>query len=105
MPHRAPQEPGAGYVIMPAPQLDWLIQAATAPKLYRVLDQPIVITVRRLPEGVFLATSDDLPGLIVETETRDEVIVLARDLAVELLELEGQRPSAGKPRFAFIFEQ
>lgn len=103
MPRKAAQDPT--YIVMPAPALNWLIQATFAPKLYEVFDQPIVITVRRLPEGVFLATSDDLPGLIVETETRDEVIDLARDLAVELLELEGQRPPAGKPRFAFIFEQ
>lgn len=47
------------------------------------------IDVHRLPEGVYLATSEDLPGLIVETATREEAIDLARDLALELVDLNG----------------
>jgi hypothetical protein len=31
----------------------------------------ITIKVKQLPEDVFLATSDDAPGLTVECETRD----------------------------------
>lgn len=58
----------------------------------------ITVTVRRLPEGVWLATSDDLPGLIVETGTREEAIDLSPELASELLPSDTDRP-----RFVFVF--
>ena len=51
----------------------------------------ITVVVRRLPEGVWLATSDDLPGLIVETKTREEAIDLSPELALELLNESGER--------------
>lgn len=44
----------------------------------------VVIVVEPLPEGVWLGTSPDVPGLIVETETRDECVELSRELAMEL---------------------
>lgn len=64
----------------------------------------IAIAVRRLPEGVWLATSDDLPGLTVECATREEIIDEAREVAAALLEEMGQAPSRRPPRFAFTFE-
>ena len=63
----------------------------------------IAITVRQLPEGVWLAFSDDLPGLIVETDTRDEAIDLATDMALELMELRGKQPDRRNQKFAFVF--
>ena len=66
------------------------------------LDAVVNISVRRLPEGVWLATSDDLPGLVVETDTRDEAINLSRELAIELMELQG---NPERFRFAFLFAQ
>ncbi len=55
----------------------------------------IQITVQCLPEGVFLATSVDVPGLTVECETREAV--------VELIELELGHPLERRPKFAFTF--
>ena len=63
----------------------------------------ITLVVRRLPEGVWLATSDDLPGLIVETETREEAIDLSPELALELLNESGERSDLARPRFVFTF--
>ena len=63
----------------------------------------ITVVVRRLPEGVWLATSDDLPGLIVETETREEAIDLSPELALELLNESGERSDQPRPRFVFTF--
>jgi predicted RNase H-like HicB family nuclease len=63
----------------------------------------ITVVVRRLPEGVWLATSDDLPGLIVETETREEAIDLSPELALELLSEDGARSDTARPRFVFAF--
>jgi hypothetical protein len=47
--------------------------------------------------------SDDIPGLTVETDTRDEAIDLARELAVELLREDGRAAEADKVEFAFLF--
>ena len=65
--------------------------------------ETITVVVRRLPEGVWLATSDDLPGLIVETETREEAIDLSPALALELLKENGERPTRTRPKFVFVF--
>jgi predicted RNase H-like HicB family nuclease len=62
------------------------------------------IRVRRLPEGVFLATSDDVPGLTVECETRDEIIATAPEIALELLEVEAGHPLPQRPQVAFAFD-
>ena len=63
----------------------------------------IRVVVRRLPEGVWLATSDDLPGLIAETETREQAIDLSPQLALELLNENGGRSDKARPRFIFSF--
>ena len=60
--------------------------------------------VRQLPEGVWLATSEDVPGLIVEADTRDEAIDLARSLALDLLELDGQLVDRNQQHFAFALQ-
>jgi len=62
-----------------------------------------MIGVRHLPEGVWLSTSDAIPGLIVETETRDAAVDLAPALARDLLAEMG-RPAPEAVRFAFVFE-
>ena len=64
----------------------------------------ITIIVRQLPEGVWLATSEDVPGLIVEADTRDEAIDLARSLALDLLELDGQLVDRNQQQFAFALQ-
>jgi len=40
-----------------------------------------------LPEGPYLGTSPDLPGLIVQAETAEEVIRLAPDIAADLIQV------------------
>jgi hypothetical protein len=62
------------------------------------------IRVRRLPEGVFLATSDDVPGLTVECETRDEIIATAPEIALEPLEVEAGHPLPQRPQVTFAFD-
>jgi predicted RNase H-like HicB family nuclease len=46
----------------------------------------IKLHVEKLPEGVYLATSDDLPGLVSQGRTFDETIEIARDVARKILE-------------------
>ena len=64
----------------------------------------VTIKVRQLPEGVSLATNDDVPGLTVECETRDEIIATAPEIALELLEIEAGRPLKPRPVLAFTFD-
>ena len=44
------------------------------------------LDVEALPEGQFLATSQDLPGLVAQGRTVAETVEIARDVARKLLE-------------------
>lgn len=46
----------------------------------------ITLHIERLPEGVYLATSDDLPGLVAQGRTMTESVEIARDVARKLIE-------------------
>lgn len=46
----------------------------------------IRIHIEKLPEGAWLATSEDLPGLVVEVQTREEVDEAVREVARKLIE-------------------
>ncbi|MGH6793035.1 MAG: type II toxin-antitoxin system HicB family antitoxin [Methyloceanibacter sp.] len=63
----------------------------------------IAVTVRRLPENVYLAISEDVPGMTVEGRTRDEVVEEARDVAINLLELSGKHVEQEELSFVFVF--
>ena len=56
----------------------------------------IPVTITHFPEGYYLATSDQLPGLIAQGKTVDETIEIAEDVAKNLIEIlykEGRTPS------------
>jgi len=46
----------------------------------------VQIHIEELPEGGFLATSDDLPGLVAQGRTAAEAIEIAQDVARKLVE-------------------
>lgn len=46
----------------------------------------IRLRVEQLPEGVFLATSDDVPGLVAQGRTVAEAVEIAQDVARRILE-------------------
>ena len=50
----------------------------------------IRLTVEALPEGQFLATSTDLPGLVAQGRTVAETLDIARDVARKLLDSYSQ---------------
>jgi predicted RNase H-like HicB family nuclease len=52
------------------------------------MEQIINIHVEKLPEGVYLATSDDVPGLVAQGRTITETLEIARDVAKKLLEAQ-----------------
>jgi predicted RNase H-like HicB family nuclease len=45
----------------------------------------ITLQIVRLEEGPYLGTSPDLPGLLVQADTPDEVVALAPALARDLI--------------------
>lgn len=52
------------------------------------MEQIINIHVEKLPDGVYLATSDDLPGLVAQGQTVTETLEIARDVARKILEAQ-----------------
>lgn len=43
--------------------------------------------IERLPEGLYLATSAQMPGLVAQGRTIAEVLEIARDVARKLIEI------------------
>ena len=55
------------------------------------MEQIIRIHVEKLPEGIYLATSVDVPGLVAQGRTVTETMEIARDVARKLLEAQTER--------------
>ena len=55
------------------------------------MELAIRIQVEELPEGLFLATSDELPGLIAQGRTVAEALDIARDVARKLIDARRER--------------
>lgn len=55
------------------------------------MELAIRIYVEELPEGLFLATSDELPGLVAQGRTVAEALDIARDVARKLIEARRER--------------
>jgi predicted RNase H-like HicB family nuclease len=60
------------------------------------LEQIAQLHIEKLPEGVYLATSDDIPGLVAQGRTLTETLEIARDVARGLLEAQGERSNTLK---------
>jgi predicted RNase H-like HicB family nuclease len=54
------------------------------------MERTINIHIERLPEGVYLATSDELQGLVAQGRTVAETLEIARDVARKLIEAQSQ---------------
>jgi predicted RNase H-like HicB family nuclease len=52
------------------------------------MERLLNIHIERLPEGVYLATSDELQGLVAQGRTVAETLEIARDVARKLLEAQ-----------------
>ena len=47
--------------------------------------------IEKLPEGVYVATCEDLPGLVAQGRTIQETLEIARDVSKKLLEARAER--------------
>lgn len=58
------------------------------------MEHVIQLHIEKLPEGVYLATSDEVQGLVAQGRTIQETIEIARDVAKKLIEAQ---PAASAP--------
>lgn len=50
------------------------------------MEQIVNLHIEKLPEGVYLATAEDMPGLVAQGRTVTETLEIARDVAKKLIE-------------------
>jgi predicted RNase H-like HicB family nuclease len=55
------------------------------------MEKLLQLHIEKLPEGVYLATSEALPGLVAQGETLAETLEIARDVARKLIEARWER--------------
>jgi predicted RNase H-like HicB family nuclease len=55
------------------------------------MELAIRVQVEELPEGMYLATSEELPGLVAQGRTVSEALEIARDVARKLIEARRER--------------
>jgi len=52
------------------------------------MERLLNIHIKKLPEGLYLATSDELQGLVAQGRTVAETLEIARDIAIKLMEAQ-----------------
>ena len=55
------------------------------------MERIVDVHIEKLPEGVYLATSEDVPGLVAQGRTVTETLEIARDVAKRLPEAQTER--------------
>ena len=58
-----------------------------------IMERMVNLQIEKLPEGVYLATSDNVQGLVVQGNSITETIETARDVAKKLIEAQEQQIS------------
>ena len=58
------------------------------------MEHVVHLHIEKLPEGVYLATSDDVQGLVAQGRTIQETLEIARDVAKKLIEAQTGATSA-----------
>ena len=54
------------------------------------MEQIVNLHIEKLPEGVYLATTEDIPGLVAQGRTVTETLEIARDVARKLIEARSE---------------
>ena len=55
------------------------------------MELAVSVHIEELPEGFYLATSEELPGLVAQGRTVAEALEIARDVAKKLIEARRER--------------
>lgn len=68
------------------------------------MERIVNLHIEKLPEGVYLATSEDVQGLVAQGRTIQETIEIARDVAKKLIDAqEGGEPPLSPARESFDY--
>jgi predicted RNase H-like HicB family nuclease len=67
------------------------------------MEHIIQLHIEKLPEGVYLATSDEVQGLVAQGRTIQETIEIARDVAKKLIEAQAGVTSLPSVREVFDY--
>lgn len=60
------------------------------------MEKLLNLHIEKLPEGVYLATSDSIQGLVAQGRTVNETIEIARDIAKKLIEAQEDEEISSK---------
>jgi len=58
------------------------------------MERIVNLHIEHLPEGVYLATSEEVPGLVAQGRTVTETLEIARDVAKKLIAARDERADA-----------
>ena len=58
------------------------------------MELAVTLKIHHLPEGVYLATSKQLPGLVAQGRTIAEVLNISRDVARKLIDARNEMKNA-----------
>jgi predicted RNase H-like HicB family nuclease len=61
------------------------------------MERVINLHIEKLPEGFYLATSENVQGLVAQGRTIAETLEIARDVAKTLIEVQHNRISPCQP--------
>ncbi len=67
------------------------------------MERIIKVHIEKLPEGLFLATSDDVEGLVAQGRTINETLEIARDVAKKILELRNNFSNGNEVTIPFDY--
>jgi predicted RNase H-like HicB family nuclease len=68
------------------------------------MEHMIQLHIEKLPEGMYLATSDEVQGLVAQGRTIQETIEIARDVAKKLLEARNGSDAVALPPAREVFD-
>lgn len=68
------------------------------------MEHMIQLHIEKLPEGVYLATSDEVQGLVAQGRTIQETIEIARDVAKKLIEAQSDAGTVPLPPAREVFD-
>ena len=68
------------------------------------MEHMVQLHIEHLPEGVYLATSDEVQGLVAQGRTIAETIEIARDVAKKLIEAQEGGTQAKLQKVAESFD-
>ncbi len=68
------------------------------------MEHMIQLHIERLPEGGYLATSDEVQGLVAQGRTIQESVEIARDVAKKLIEAQSGSGAVSLPPASEVFD-